>query len=246
MSCITDWLTSIGTISATGVALWFGIKGNRETKILIKRITNRLDREAFTFLSEIPPIVEKDSLTNFREKLTQIHINKFSKLISENVFIDSKEMLKYKTYIDWADNYLESFCSNQKETAKSIFYRIKTSAKNLSKLIDNQSSIFEINKILEHESKHYWDKNVYYIYPDPENMIVSSYLIYTTDEENARQILGELDEIYRAENKTYIYRESPIHYILKEKTETYIHIVMNNKHINLELDKPYEYYKKLP
>ena len=44
-------------------------------------------------------------------------------------------------------------------------------------------------------------------------MTAKSYLIYTADD----AILGNLDEIYKADNKTHITRESPINYRLKEK-----------------------------
>jgi hypothetical protein len=49
-----SWFEAIGTILTAFLAFYFGIFGNRQTKLLVAEKENQLDQEAFLFLTRLP------------------------------------------------------------------------------------------------------------------------------------------------------------------------------------------------
>jgi|GEM_PF-6592700 len=82
---IIEALVAVGTIATAFFAFYFGIYGNYETRLLVRKKENQLDQEAFIFLTEIP---------NYGHLGREEFISQFESKVIENVFISQRETQK--------------------------------------------------------------------------------------------------------------------------------------------------------
>jgi hypothetical protein len=69
-SILPQWLSAIGTLAATSVAIYLGMFGNKETKIFIKKIEHRLNQEDYVFLTSI-----RSTITSHMDEKTEYRTN---------------------------------------------------------------------------------------------------------------------------------------------------------------------------
>lgn len=86
-----EWLAAIGTIMTAFLAFYFGIFGNRETRLLRRQLENELDQEAFKFLTQIPEVITShlDDKTEYstNKKTAREFISDFEKLVLEKIIL---------------------------------------------------------------------------------------------------------------------------------------------------------------
>lgn len=173
-------LVAFGTIATAIFAFYFGIFGNYETRLLLRKKEKELDQEAFIFLTEIP---------NFGYLGRDEFIKEFESKIIESVFVSAKKQKKYRLYIKLA----EKFDSFDPKNVK-IFNQIKSEIIKLSKEASRRSLTF-LQKFYKFEAKCYVEKNIFLIpsefsFSSEEKKMHPSVLLYsdnyTTSDQDSR------------------------------------------------------------
>lgn len=251
-----EWFTAIGTVSAATIALYFGLSGNRGTRVLLRNIENGLDQEAFRFLASVPdevilPIGSREFISKFEKKLL------------DNVAIRNKKLKQFNGYVKLA----EEFSSNEfllytehKEDnrikRKNIFTKIKKQAKKLSKTVDTQTKLKFMRKLWLYESKNLWEKNIFQLLPkDSQDKGHPAYFVYSDvsdndveSHKNARKIVQEhfnkdhkeTDKFYEKEDvcECLIYRPSNRWEDLYGPDDRSITIILDGKKYELLYKEP--------
>ena len=126
---------AIGTIGSTIVALYFGIRGNRETRILVYEEKISFKNEALNFLltilKESPPLNGLDSKLSPSTDMTfNDYINQFEKkLFLKSIFLSKFEYKRYKNFIslsrEWSNSCVNAISTNDDSGLRKVFNKIE-------------------------------------------------------------------------------------------------------------------------
>jgi len=190
-----QWLTAIGTVGATVVALWFGLKGNRQFRAVIKQERKKLDAVSFKFLSTI--------MTKKGAEQEQYSIGQYEKTILDCPYIGEIKSDKYFNYRDLAKLACDAAKTN-KDDLKKIFDKIKKEAESLAKLVDNPTRLEFMQLIWNYEAREIWRRNLVKITPREQFGPHRKVLVYTDVRDNntfLENVLNTINADFKKRNR---------------------------------------------
>lgn len=249
-----NWLEAFGTIFAASVALYFGLFGNHQTKLLITEKENQLDQEAFLFLTRLPNVITSshDAKTSCgtNEQTSREFISEFENLIlKEGIYVGQKKIKEYNYIIKLANDLAQypamTISEEIRKNREKLFYKIKREAEKKSTKVSSIVRLRNMRNLWDYESMVYWLKNIYLIsgqfYEEKKHMPI---LVYTDSTKKARELAAKKfnDDFYLNESKSDCGTLSPKEYeLLKKRKNCFseqILFIYKGKKIKLKNDDP--------
>lgn len=234
-------------MGAAIVALYFGLRGNKETRILIKQAEQEFDYEAFEFLTMIPNTmkVSSDEILDYNQNITvREFIGAFEAKVLKNIYFGRKSLKRYNSYIDLAKKYerIALFKKGGLRKQQKIFNKIKRAAEKLSLKLDLINRLSGLQRLWEYESLVYWDKNIFLLYPDVESDSLPKIVIYAKNEETSRDVVGQkINPNFLDKSVTNCEKISPTRYTLIDRSSRKIKIIHKYKKLSLIANIPQKY-----
>jgi hypothetical protein len=259
MNCILEMikpyielLVALGTIATAVLAYYFGFYGNYETKLLLKRKENEMDKEAFSFLKNmIKKIFLRDP--DGSDKISaEEYISEFEEKVLSACYISPKKIKEYNKYLGLAREIMEypansdgSGCKERRE----IFNQIKAAAEKFENKVTHESWL-QGKYILQEYQDNFSEKVVFCVKPHRKDRNHPIALIYTDrvgGRDKARELINskvkeikgleEGDEVYTSEELSICCKLKE-YYAIKENDKQ-IEIRYKNKSIPLCYNVPY-------
>jgi hypothetical protein len=256
---IINVLVAFGTLFTAFGAFYFGLIGKYETRLLLRREEDELDRIAFEFLTNTPA-----NTTIGLDKMIECgqgnvagaeFINEFEKKVLAYSYIGNSKLRKYNIYIGLAKEMLKYPVSHDGydcESRKRIFNKIKSEAEKIHNKIDSKTRLISMQKLWDHEASFFWNKTIYYISPVGASKSHPRMLVYYDKNISDRDMLKEIadinlkmaigmaenDRVYNTTDLNDCRVLHPTHYELIKVNENSITMEYVGKRIVLQYKKP--------